>query len=130
VSGFHFVIAEDDSIARLAIITLLSLAYPGCRLTETGDGAEALAACLASQISLLITNHHMVALSGIELIEAVRSHGLTTPILMVTGDASIEPVARAAGADAVILKPFALADVGAAVAALLNPPNARAVSDG
>lgn len=76
------------------------------------DGREALAAARAFAPDLIIMDIQMPHVSGIELIEALRSdEGLaTTPVMAVTAYAgkADEDRIRAAGADAYVSKPVSL----------------------
>jgi len=123
-------VAEDDPIVRMATGVFLSTTYPGCVVFETGNGADALKACLAQSPSLLITNHHMVGINGLDLVRAVRSQGMSAPILMLTGDPLVADQALGEGANLVLRKPYTFEELGAAVAQLLSPPNARVVAGG
>jgi two-component system, cell cycle response regulator DivK len=86
-----------------------SVTHAGWRVDEAEDGRDALAKALARQPALVITETRVPLLDGFTLCELLRRDSLTrqAPILVVTGDAYPLHVlrARAAGADAVLVKP-------------------------
>jgi CheY-like chemotaxis protein len=77
-------------------------------------GRQALELARAEQPALLITDLMMPHLSGAELIAALRSDAAASghePVLVILISAAGPAQARAAGADAVLRKPFELRDL-------------------
>jgi DNA-binding response OmpR family regulator len=58
---------------------------------------------------------------GLELVQHLRAARYTTPVLMISFDASLSEQALAVGADTVLAKPFDLTELMAALSSLLPP---------
>jgi CheY-like chemotaxis protein len=80
---------------------------------------------------LLISDFMLPGITGIDLITRVRENPDTAelPIVMITGHEGevLDPLARAAGANAFLYKPFALGDFRAVVSRLLIDPLQAAI---
>jgi CheY-like chemotaxis protein len=78
-------------------------------IDEAEDGREALAKAIRTRPDLIVTETRLSGLNGMELCRLLRTDVATRdiPIIFVTGDAYDEQieVAKAAGADAVLVKP-------------------------
>jgi two-component system, chemotaxis family, chemotaxis protein CheY len=115
-------IVVDDSRAMRMLIGRL-LKDIGFVVDEAGDGSEALDRLrerLASEhpngpVQLALVDWNMPEMSGIELVEAVRSDPAfcSLRIVMVTTETELSQVTRAldAGADEYLMKPFTRDDV-------------------
>jgi CheY-like chemotaxis protein len=79
------------------------------RIEEAGDGREALAKAIAVRPDVIVMETRLPGLDGYALCALLRKDRATAaiPIIIVTGDAFQKDVdrARAAGADAVMIKP-------------------------
>ncbi len=108
-------IVDDSSLQRTAMVRLLE------RLgidTETAcDGLEGLERLRADPgaFGLALVDWNMPVLSGIELVEALRSDARFTRLrlLMATTEDALEQIERAldAGADEYLIKPFSLEEL-------------------
>ena len=102
------IVDDDPGIRRLIATTLEDVS--GYRMTEAGDGAEAVERALDVQPSIVFLDIDMPRLNGIEACRRMRSEPSTADatIVMLTGDAEddAEQDARAAGADLFLTKPF------------------------
>lgn len=101
------IVDDDPSIRRLIAATLEDVS--GYRMTEAGDGQEALERARATQPSIVFLDIEMPRLNGIEACRRMRSEPTTADatIVMLTGsDEESEREARAAGADLFLTKPF------------------------
>lgn len=79
------------------------------RCTVHSNPNEAIAQIEQSRFSLIISDLHMPALSGLAIIDAVKKHQPETPVLILTGDSPGDPQVLKAlehGARGVISKPF------------------------
>jgi len=76
---------------------------------ETADGRQALAVAINRRPDVIVTDTHLVGVSGYDLCGLLRRDPITsdTPIVVVTGHAATSELARAheAGADTVLVKP-------------------------
>jgi CheY-like chemotaxis protein len=100
-------LVEDYPDTRALMQMLLESA--GYAVTAKEDGAEALESLAESVPDLILTDLMMPRVSGIELIQRVRSNSkfAGTPIIAMTAYSS-GPVdqAKAAGANAILKKPI------------------------
>lgn len=111
-------IVVDDSRAMRMLMGRL-LKDVGFEVDQAGDGCEALARLRErlddNPVQLALVDWNMPEMSGIELVEAVRSDPAFGPlrIVMVTTETELSQVTRAleAGADEYLMKPFTRDDV-------------------
>jgi two-component system chemotaxis response regulator CheY len=111
-------IVVDDSRAMRMLMGRL-LKDIGFAVDEAGDGSEALdrlrERLAADPVQLALVDWNMPEMSGIELVEAVRSDPAFSSlrIVMVTTETELSQVSRAleAGADEYLMKPFTRDDV-------------------
>ncbi len=111
-------IVVDDSRAMRMLMGRL-LKDIGFDVDEAGDGSEALGRLRerlsADPVQLALVDWNMPEMSGIELVEAVRSDPAFSSlrIVMVTTETELSQVMRAldAGADEYLMKPFTRDDV-------------------
>ncbi len=103
------VLVIDDSrvIRKVARRILEDL---GFNVQEAEDGAEGLAACQAAMPDMVIVDSMMPNLDGIGFMKAMRreAKGVTLSIVYCTTENEESHIiaARAAGAGAILLKPF------------------------
>jgi CheY-like chemotaxis protein len=95
-------VVDDEPDQRSMLRRIFEKA--GHDVTDAGNGAAALLAVQASAPDLVVTDIMMPVMSGIELIQRLRSEPATAhiPILAATGDTRL-----AGAADAVVPKPYA-----------------------
>jgi two-component system, chemotaxis family, chemotaxis protein CheY len=115
---------DDSSVSRRQL--RLALEAVGVSVCEAAEGVEALWRARSEHFDLVITDIHMPAMDGLELIRELRkSAGYEqTPVYVLTSDGSRERLAegRAAGATAWIVKP---ANIPLLVNAVLDALNRR-----
>jgi CheY-like chemotaxis protein len=134
LSTARILVAEHDADARALYRELFLSA--GADVVEAADGREALVSALCKPPALLFTDLRLPLLDGCALCEILRRDLATAevPILVFTGD--LRPASalrvRAAGADAVILKPAPRGQLLAEVRRLLvtRTPRTLASPDG
>ena len=129
-AGPLVLIAEDEE--PLAELVRFVVGEAGYSPLVALNGREALALARDRRLALLIADLMMPHLDGSELIAALRADaaggGAPVPptILMTAADMAR---AREAGADAVLRKPFHLADLAALLRRFLGPPPAGPGAD-
>ena len=74
---------DDDATIRKVGMTLLTRS--GYHVDTAADGLEALAALRASPYNLLITDHEMPRLTGLQLAAQARLAGMNLPIVLASG---------------------------------------------
>ncbi len=108
-------IVDDDPAMRQAVGRLCGAAALSSRSFSSAE--EFLASDAQEEASFLILDVHLPGLSGFELHEHLVSRGIHRPVVFITGQD--QPLsrekARKAGAAAYLTKPFAAADLLAAV---------------
>ena len=93
----------------------------GYRVSEAANGHEAIAALDAGSFDAVLSDIAMPGLNGIEMLRAVRERDLDVPVIMNTGDPSVDTAAKAMefGALRYLVKPverdLLVATVGDAV---------------
>ncbi len=116
-------IVDDDPDVRLIIET--AARRLGYRAFSVDRAATALAVVAAlPDVRIVITDHDMPGMTGIELAAALRSVGSDVPVLLTSGRSRDE--LGVAAASAFLPKPFSVDELRQALARLLPPPLDRA----
>jgi DNA-binding response OmpR family regulator len=105
-------VADDEDDIRGLVC--LAVGRAGCSVVDSvADGTAALAAARTHLPGLAVLDVSMPGATGLEVCEALRADPATAGIriLLLSAGASLDDVARglAAGADAYLAKPFAVA---------------------
>jgi two-component system response regulator AtoC len=106
LNGSRILIADDEPNARRMLEILLRKL--GCEVFSVADGPAALALLQENSIDLVITDLNMPAMSGLELLAAIRNTGLAVPVIVVTAYGTIENAVAAMkmGAFDFIIRPL------------------------
>ena len=113
------VLAEDDDDLRSALGDLL--AVDGFEVASVRDGTrlvDLMARCAEGRRmpEVIVTDHRMPGISGIEVLERLRRRGIKVPVIVITAfGEEVGDIARALGANAVFEKPFDPDDLRTAV---------------
>src|SRR5437870_4252624 len=73
-------VAEDDESTRYLLCRFLERA--GYRVEAAADGEEAWNALLVSHYDLLLSDHNMPRLRGLDLVARLRAAGLNLPVII------------------------------------------------
>ena len=118
------IVDDDESIRRLIATTLEDVS--GYRMSEAGDGEEAMRRAREVRPSIVFLDIDMPRLDGIEACRRIKSEPSTADatIVMLTGDSEQEAEleARRAGADLFLTKPFSPLHLLRLVDRLGHPP--------
>ena len=111
-------VCDDDPSLRELVRAVLGPRY---RFVEAADGAEALALAREDRPDLVVLDVMLPGLSGIEVLEELRTdNGLSSiPVVVITAWSHAELDAQVAGADRFVSKPFDPDELSTAVEELL-----------
>jgi CheY-like chemotaxis protein len=88
----------------------------GFRVVEAGSAHEALRLLDdGNGFSLIVTDHMMPGMTGVELVRTLKERGISVPALVVSGYAEVEDIAPDL---ALLVKPFRQADLAHQIAQL------------
>ena len=116
------VVEDDRDIAGLVGRELRAL---GHTVDIIGLAEDALVAARAADYALMIVDLGLPDRDGLDLVREMRRRSIEAPILMLTGRGKVEDRVSglASGADDYLVKPFAVPELRARVAALLRRPS-------
>jgi CheY-like chemotaxis protein len=107
----RILVADDECSIRMLLTAVL--VKSGYNVESAEDGAEAWEALQAKPYDLLITDHNMPRITGVELVKNMRSAHMALPVVMVAGIVPKDELARDPSLQfsATLSKPFALAEL-------------------
>ncbi len=116
----RILIVEDDPHIRLGLVEVLG--SEGYQISESRDGAQALAQIKQDQPDLVILDVMLPRKSGYDVCRELRAAKNPVPILMLTakGQETDKVVGLELGADDYVTKPFGMHELIARVHALLR----------
>jgi two-component system response regulator MprA len=102
---FDVLIVDDHDQMRAALARAMRAA--GASVREAADGVDALAQLHKAAADIVVLDLIMPGMDGATLIREIRADAKLAAqrVLVVTGEADGEKIAKAAGADAAALKP-------------------------
>ncbi len=107
----HILLVDDDASLRTTLRTCLEMAGYRCVEAKNGDDARAWLEA-GHLVNLIVTDHQMPGVSGLEFVKGVRSQPKTKalPIIFYSGQLTDKLKAQAVQArvSAVLEKPFPL----------------------
>jgi two-component system copper resistance phosphate regulon response regulator CusR len=114
----RILVVEDEHKLGRALQEGLQSEQYGVALAHTGE--EGFYLVQTESFDLVILDIMLPGRSGLEILKAMRQHGLRTPVLMLTARDTIEDRVRGldTGADDYLLKPFAFPELLARIRAL------------
>lgn len=100
-------VADDSSTMRKIILRSLQ-AVGVTDITEASDGSEALAIFKPGEFDLVLTDWNMPGMTGLEVLQGIRTQDANIPVIMVTTEAEKTRVLQAiqAGVSDYLVKPF------------------------
>lgn len=116
----HVLLIEDEPNIAEAIRFLLS--RDGLRVSHAAEGAAALVLLRQDRPDLVILDHMLPGMSGLEILTAIRAdpESRDLPVMMLTARGRDREMAERAGADRFMTKPFSNAEILAEVRAMLG----------
>jgi CheY-like chemotaxis protein len=103
--GSFVLVVDDEPRVREVVARMVASADYGVFGVESGRRALELVFEWPNRVSCIVLDVHMPEMTGFEVLEALRSRGLSTPVVLSSGDA----IADDASADAhtfFIRKPY------------------------
>ncbi len=102
----RILIADDDAVIREGVRRVLSGA--GYDVETVSNGRAALERLEAERFKLLVTDLKMPGMSGLEVLQAIRTRQPELPVILITGYAAIDNAVEAMknGATDYLAKPF------------------------
>lgn len=116
----RILLLDDDAQVRRPIE--LFLVNGGYEVVSCADGREGLKRLSAERFDLIITDLRMPHVSGVQLLEFLRSTGSTIPVIVVTAFSSVESAVEAMklGAADYVSKPPQLDEIAIRIRKLLD----------
>lgn len=109
----HILLVDDEDVVRRTLRKMLAR-FGATNIAEATDGKQALDQFQRFKPDLVICDVHMKPLGGLEFVAALRENlGERTPVIIITGDKSIDTVAEARknGVAGYLLKPMNALDL-------------------
>ena len=110
----RILIADDEK----SFVEPLSdrLIRKGNQVESAYDGLNALKLIKANKYDVIILDHNMPELTGLELVKYIRKNKIDTKIVMITGYTEIDkPFMETIGVDEYLTKPVKLTDIDAVI---------------
>lgn len=122
------VIEDDPKVANALRDGLRTEGYH-TEVAETGP--EGMARASTEPFHLILLDRSLPGLDGLDLLRALRTQGVRTPVIMVTAKDSVDDRVQGldTGADDYLVKPFAFEELLARMRTLLRPARASAPVD-
>jgi DNA-binding response OmpR family regulator len=120
----RLLIVEDDK--KISTTLAAGLEKKGYAVDVINDGEEGLTriSLHRNDLDLILLDLDLPGKSGIEICQEARDKGVTTPILILTGNSDTETKVKLllSGADDYVVKPFSFDELAARIQALLRRP--------
>lgn len=102
----HILVVDDEKKMRHLLAIMLE--RKGHRVSQAGDGVEALALLADGNVDMMIADIKMPRMDGMELLREVRNHPSGCPVVFITAFATVDSAVDAMrnGAADYITKPF------------------------
>src|SRR5512147_2241843 len=113
----HIVIADDEDDVREFLLRAVRRYAPQAEVTAVVNGAAALEIMRQRGCDLLISDHRMPVMTGVELLQAVRKSQPILPVVII----SAEMAAAEAGVTAFFYKPLTIVQIRQIVETWLPP---------
>jgi CheY-like chemotaxis protein len=123
VTGRNILIVDDDADARNALKMLLSL--DGHKVCEAANGQEACWRFTPGEFDLVITDYAMPGMKGDEFARTIKCIAPAQPIIMITAFVG-NLVSQHNPVDAILGKPFTLADLRVVLSSCLSASRSNA----
>jgi len=115
----RLLLIEDDQVLAPLLEELLRQDY---RVDTAGDGQRGLHLALTREYDAMVIDRGLPAIEGVDLVQRLRSRGLSTPILLLTARGTLAERVEGldAGAEDYLVKPFEIDELLARIRAMLR----------
>lgn len=120
-NDMRILIVEDEPDVRAFLMRALAYTAPGANIEAVSDAHQALSSLASAPADLVISDYHMPRMSGIDLLNAVRSVS-PVPFVLISADRTIAAMAEDAGVSHFLSKPLTLTELRTIVLQLMLPP--------
>jgi CheY-like chemotaxis protein len=121
-TGLRILTVEDET--AVAQLLALVLCGPNCKVTTAADGGEALAKIATSEqaYDIIITDHQMPRVTGLELVRHLRAQDFAGKVVVLSAFLNEENVRayEALGVDLMLAKPFDMEELRKAIGILAD----------
>jgi DNA-binding response OmpR family regulator len=111
-----------DDMQEISLFLAEFLRSKGYKVISANSGEEALAVYTSAKPNLILTDIMMPGISGLELAETIRRRDQTTPIITLSGYASVQSAVEAfrTGVNEFLIKPIAFDEIASTIEKLLS----------
>ena len=88
--ALHILVIDDDDVDRMAVRRALKSAEMTTEVAEATDGASAIELLKNARFDCVLLDHHLPDHDGLTVLRQIRAAGVTTPIIMMTGQGNEE----------------------------------------
>jgi PAS domain S-box-containing protein len=88
--ALHILVIDDDDVDRMAVRRALKSAEMTTEVAEAGDGATAIQLMKQTHFDCVLLDHHLPDHDGLTVLRQIRAAGITTPVIMMTGQGNEE----------------------------------------
>ena len=115
----RLLLIEDDQVLAPLLEEMLRQDY---RVDTAGDGQRGLHLALTREYDAMVIDRGLPAIEGVDLVQRLRSRGLSTPILLLTARGTLAERVEGldAGAEDYLVKPFEIDELLARIRAMLR----------
>lgn len=103
----HILLVDDDPGALAVLKALLD--FEGYSIGEAVDGVDAVRKLKTERYDAVVTDYHMPRMDGLHLLQEVRRHWPTIPVIMLSSE-EVGEFAIRNGAYAWMPKPYAVSE--------------------
>lgn len=89
----HILIVEDEAVLRITFAQFLE--DDGYDVVTVEDYGEAMVELHANDYDVVVTDIIMAGMTGLDLLRAIRENELSCPVIMITGEPTVESASEA-----------------------------------
>ncbi|MBN1398929.1 MAG: response regulator transcription factor [Bacteroidetes bacterium] len=125
----RILLIEDEKGLVLTLVDRLN--SEGYIVASASDGESGERLAVEKQFDLILLDVMLPGKNGFDIVRDLRSHGISTPVLMLTarGQLNEKVVGLKLGADDYLTKPFEMLELLARIESLLRRPNSIASAE-